>query len=170
MKRLLWNVLSVALLATLGGRSLAQAGASPQSSPPSGTAQQSTGQKAAPKTGASKTRTAANSAMTNRDVIRLVKAKISDDIIEAKIKQSKTKFDTSVEGLVALKEAGVSDGLISVMVNAGNGSSQPAPRGASASPTAAKPGSLPASNASKEVVATDASRALPRVPRNLSLS
>ena len=121
MKRLLWNALSVVLLATLGGGSLAQAGAAPQSSPPSGTAQQSAGQKAAPKTGASKTRAAANSAMTNRDVIRLVKAKIPDDIIEAKIKQSKTKFDTSVEGLVALKEAGVSDGLISVIVNASNG-------------------------------------------------
>ena len=97
--------------------------------------------------------------MTNRDVIRLVKAKIADDIIVAKIKQSKTKFDTSVEGLVALKEAGVSDGLISVIVNASEASSQPAAGGASASPTAAKPGLLPASNGSKEVVATDESRA-----------
>ena len=159
MKRLLWNALSVALLATLGGRSLAQAGALPQSSPPSETAQQSAGQKPAPKTGASKARAAANSAMTNRDVIRLVKAKIADDIIEAKIKRSKTKFDTSVEGLVALKQAGVSDGLISVIVNASEASSQPAPRGASASATGVKPGSLPAANASKEVVPTNASRA-----------
>jgi hypothetical protein len=122
----------------------------------------------APKTGARKTGAAANSAMTNRDVIRLVKAKIADDIIVAKIKQSKTKFDTSVEGLVALKEAGVSDGLISVIVNASDASSQPAPGGASASPTAAKPGLLPASNGSKEVVALT-SPELPR-PRNLSLS
>jgi hypothetical protein len=159
VKRLLWNALSVALLATLGGRSLAQAGALPQSSPPSETAQQSAGQKPAPKTGASKARAAANSAMTNRDVIRLVKAKIADDIIEAKIKRSKTKFDTSVEGLVALKQAGVSDGLISVIVNASEASSQPAPRGASASATGVKPGSLPAANASKEVVPTNASRA-----------
>ncbi len=158
MKRLLWSVSFVALLATLGGRSLVQAGAS-QSSSPSGTTQQSTGQKAAPKTGTRKTRTAASSAMTNRDVIRLVKAKISDDIIAAKIQQSKTKFDTSVDGLVALKAAGVSDALISVMVNAGNGSSQPASTGASALPPGHKPGSLPASNASKGVVPTNASRA-----------
>jgi hypothetical protein len=61
--------------------------------------------------------------MTNRDVIRLVRAKISDDIIMAKIRQSKTRFDTSTEGLVALKEAGVSDDLINVMVNAGNNNS-----------------------------------------------
>jgi hypothetical protein len=159
VKRLLWNALCVALLGTLGGRSLAQTGASPQSSPPSNTAQKPAGQKPAPKTGASKTGAATNAAMTNRDVIRLVKAKIADDIIEAKIKRSKTKFDTSVEGLVALKQAGVSDGLISVIVNASEASSQPAAGGASASPTAAKPGSLPASNASKEVVPTNASRA-----------
>jgi len=131
--------------------------------------------------------------MTNRDVIRLVKAKIPDDVIEAKIKQSKTHFDTSVQGLVALKDAGVSDHLISVMVNAGAGSSQPAARststsssrgtasgsssggttsasssrgtsasrtsrGSSSSGTAAKPGSLPASNAAQEVVARNAGK------------
>lgn len=174
MKRLLWNSLCVALLAALGGISLAQAGAAPQSAPSSGTAQQSIVQKTASKTGTSKTGTAAHPAMTNRDVIRLVKAKISDDIIMAKIRQSKTRFDTSTEGLVALKEAGVSDDLINAMVNAGNSnsSSQPAPTGASASPRtaqaastgasasprAAKRGSLPASNASKEVVPTNASR------------
>jgi len=168
VKRLLWNSLCVALLAALGAVSLAQAGAAPQSVPSSGTAQQSTVQKTASKTGTSKTGTAAHPAMTNRDVIRLVKAKISDDIIMAKIRQSKTRFDTSTEGLVALKEAGVSDELINVMVNAGNSnsSSQSAPSGASASPRAASAspraamrGSLPASNASGEVVPTNASRA-----------
>jgi hypothetical protein len=170
--------LSVAVLATFGVGSFARAGASPQSSTPSNAAQQPAAQKTA-----LKPKTTASSAMTNRDVIRLVKANIPDDVIEAKIKQSKTHFDTSVEGLVALKEAGVSDRLISVMVNASAGSSQPAaggtsgapasrgtsassaPRGASASPrsrgtsastTAAKPGSLPASNAPKEVVARNA--------------
>jgi hypothetical protein len=39
--------------------------------------------------------------MTNQDVIKLVKAKISEDLIIAKIRQSKTKFDVSVDGLVA---------------------------------------------------------------------
>ena len=55
--------------------------------------------------------------MTNQDVVKLVKAKVSEDLIIAKIRQSKTKFDTSVDGLVALKEAGVSDNLIAVMMN-----------------------------------------------------
>jgi hypothetical protein len=49
-------------------------------------------QPAAPKSPPSKTAPAA-AAMTNQDVIRLVKAKIAEDLIVAKIKQSKTKFD-----------------------------------------------------------------------------
>jgi hypothetical protein len=97
--------------------------------------------------------------MTNQDVIRLVKAKIADDIIVVKIKQSKTKFDTSVQGLVALKEAGVSDALISVIVSPSDAPSQPAPAAASALPTAPKPGSLPTANTTKEVAATNASTA-----------
>jgi hypothetical protein len=56
-------------------------------------------------------------AMTNRDVIRLVTAKISDDVIIAKIRQSKTRFDMSTDGLVALKQAGVSDAVIAIMLN-----------------------------------------------------
>ena len=59
---------------------------------------------------------APDGAMTNRDVIALVKARLSDDVIISKIKQSKTQFDTSTQGLVTLKYAGVSDRIISVMV------------------------------------------------------
>ena len=55
--------------------------------------------------------------MTNRDVIRLLQAKLSDDIIITKIKQSKTKFDTSVDGLVSLRTAGASDRLIAFMMD-----------------------------------------------------
>ena len=55
--------------------------------------------------------------MTNQEVIRLVQAKISEDIVITKIQQSKTKFDTSVEGLVTLQKAGVSERIIKVMMN-----------------------------------------------------
>jgi hypothetical protein len=75
--------------------------------------QQAAPQKATPKADNS----TAQSAMTNQDVVRLVKANLSAAIIIAKIKQSETKFDTSVDGLVALKEAGVSDGVIAIMLN-----------------------------------------------------
>jgi hypothetical protein len=157
VKRLLWNLLSVALLGTMGRISFDQAAASQQSPPPSKTSQQTTLPKAAPKTGASKTGSAAGAGMTNQDVIRLVRAKIADDIIVAKIKQSKTKFDISVQGLVALKEAGVSDNLISAIVSVSDASVAPAVVGASVPSAAAKPGSLPAANGSKEVAATNAS-------------
>src|SRR4051794_10275760 len=59
----------------------------------------------------------AAAALTNRDVIRLVQAKMSDDLVISKIRTSKTNFDTSVDGLLALKQAGVSDRLLSVIMN-----------------------------------------------------
>ena len=55
--------------------------------------------------------------MTNQDVIKLTQAKISEDIIIAKIQQSKTRFDTSVEALVTLQKAGVSERVIQAMMN-----------------------------------------------------
>jgi hypothetical protein len=97
--------------------------------------------------------------MTNQDVIRLVKAKVSDELIISKIKQSKTKFDTSVDALVALKQAGVSDNLIAVMMNPAQTSppaaAPPPSRPAAAAPPApaAKP-NTPASNTSKPAAAT----------------
>ena len=149
--------------------------AATQQSAPSSTAQSA----GAPKPAATKPAAKpAPAAMTNRDVIALVKAKISDDIIITKIRQSKTRFDTSTDGLVALKQAGVSDQLIAVMVTAGSsgdaaGSTAAAPA-AETSATAAdstakakdrrvlKPGETPA-NAKGEAAATNAG-ATPRTP------
>ncbi len=74
------------------------------------TAQPAPAKKAAPKS-------TAPAAMTNRDVIKLLQAKLSEDIIIAKIKQSKTHFDTSVDGLVALRTAGATDRLITFMMD-----------------------------------------------------
>jgi len=111
--------------------------------------------------------------LTNQDVIRLVKAKVSDDLIISKIKQSKTKFDTSVDALVALKQAGVSDNLIAVMMNPPAASppaastpaastpaastpppARPAAAGAVASPAPATTPGVAASNESKPAAAT----------------
>ena len=55
--------------------------------------------------------------MTNQDVIKLTQAKLSDDLIIAKIQQSKTRFDTSVEALVTLQKVGVSERVIQAMMN-----------------------------------------------------
>ncbi|MCU0239080.1 MAG: hypothetical protein MUC29_06530, partial [Pyrinomonadaceae bacterium] len=59
-----------------------------------------------------------DSTMKNAEVVELVKSGLSEGIIIAKIKGSKTEFDTSSTALVKLKELGVSDNLILAMIEA----------------------------------------------------
>ena len=129
------------------------------------------GQATAPKAGATKP-----AVMTNRSVIRLVQAKISDDIIIAKIKKSKTNFDTSDDALVALKHAGVSDRVISAMMSAGEepveeiGGAQSS-KSSSGKGAAERPGPKgPASNASKEAAATGAKGAKATAPKPVEIT
>jgi len=59
-----------------------------------------------------------NQRMTNKDVIQLVGLGLGDDIVIEKIQTAgATDFDTSVDGLKALKAAKVSDAVIRVMLN-----------------------------------------------------
>jgi hypothetical protein len=53
--------------------------------------------------------------LTNDSVIMLAKAGFDELFIVERIHTSRTHFDTSVEGLIALKQAGVSEDLIRVM-------------------------------------------------------
>lgn len=55
--------------------------------------------------------------LTNNTVIKMVKAKLSEDTIINKIKGSKADFDLSTDGLIKLKEAGASDNIINAMQN-----------------------------------------------------
>ncbi len=57
-------------------------------------------------------------AVTNRDVLAMVKAGLSSEVIVAKIKSSTCEFDTSSTELADLKKAGVPDAVILVMVQA----------------------------------------------------
>lgn len=59
-----------------------------------------------------------NTILTNNDVVDMVKAGLSEDVILAKIKNSKCEFNTSSEYLIKLKENGVSDKLITAMIEA----------------------------------------------------
>jgi hypothetical protein len=56
---------------------------------------------------------------TNKDVIDMVSMGLGDDVVIDKIRTSgdEAKFDTSLEGLKALKDAKVSDAIIRVMIN-----------------------------------------------------
>lgn len=58
------------------------------------------------------------STLGNADVVKLVKAGLSAETIEAKISTSQTSFDTSTDALVALAEAGVPDRVIRAMLSA----------------------------------------------------
>src|SRR5713226_4323126 len=53
--------------------------------------------------------------LTNESVVILAKAGFDELFIVERIKTSRTRFDMSVQGLVWLKEAGVTEDLIGVM-------------------------------------------------------
>jgi len=139
------------------------------------TSQTSAPKATAPKAAAPKP--AAPAAITNQDIIKLVKAGISDDVIISKIRSSRTHFDTSVAGMIALKNAGVSDQVISVMVNprgeatassAGptrTGSSAPLPS-ATPEPVKLKPGFTPSNTAraAAPTVTNEADESFRRAP------
>jgi hypothetical protein len=57
-------------------------------------------------------------AIGNADVLDLLKAGLSPALVVAKIKQSKTSFDTSPAALKSLKEAKVPDTVILAMIEA----------------------------------------------------
>lgn len=54
--------------------------------------------------------------LTNEDVLKLVESKIAPEVVLEKIKSSACDFDTSPEALRALKDAGVPDSMLLVMV------------------------------------------------------
>jgi hypothetical protein len=57
----------------------------------------------------------AHQPLTNDSVVTLAKAGFDELFILQLIRHSRTNFDTSVEGLVAMKKAGVSEELIRLM-------------------------------------------------------
>ncbi len=64
--------------------------------------------------------------LTNSDVVKMARVKLADGIIISKIKTSACDFDTSVDALVRLKEAGVSDSVIQAMNDAQAAAQAPA--------------------------------------------
>lgn len=59
---------------------------------------------------------AAQQALNNDAVIKLVKAGLSDDLIVSTINAQPGTFDTSADGIIAMKGAGVSDRVVSAVV------------------------------------------------------
>ncbi len=59
--------------------------------------------------------------MTNDEVISLSKAGLSPSIIVNKIRASKSNFDLSTDSLIKLKQSGVSDDIVTAMLEAKSG-------------------------------------------------
>ncbi len=64
--------------------------------------------------------------LTNEDVVKMVRAGLAEDTVLAKIQGARSAFDTSVDGLIALKQAGVSDRVVRAMVAGGAPAAAPA--------------------------------------------
>ena len=59
---------------------------------------------------------AAQQTMNNDSIIKMVKAGLSDDLIVTTINASPGTYDTSADGIIALKGAGVSDKIVAAIV------------------------------------------------------
>jgi hypothetical protein len=85
---------------------------------------------------------AAQQAMNNDSVVKLVKAGLSDDLVVSTINASPGTYNTSADSLIALKTAGASDKVISAVVLKSSSSSpaQPTVSATSAPDGQANPG------------------------------
>lgn len=88
---------------------------------------------------------AAAAPMTNDDVIKLLKAGLSEETVLQAIQGAEPRFDTSPDGLVRLKQGGVSDKVIQQVMAKQSGAPAPAlaPLPAQAPPVAAAPPPTP---------------------------
>lgn len=86
---------------------------------------------------------AAQQALDNNAIIKLVKAGLSDDLILTTINASAGTYDTSANGLIALKKGGVSDKVVSAIILKASGSA-PAAGGAPAASSGTTIGGAPA--------------------------
>ncbi len=82
----------------------------------------------------------AQQALNNDSVIKLVKAGLSDDLIVSTINGSPGTYDTSADGIIALKTAGASDKVLAAIVQKGTA---PAPVAAAPAPAPSTASGLP---------------------------
>lgn len=85
----------------------------------------------------------AQEALTNESVIKMVKAGLSEAIITATVEQQPGNYSTKVEDLIALKQAGVSDKVVELMVRKASGTESVLP--VSPETTATENGAAPPS-------------------------
>ncbi len=86
----------------------------------------------------------AQQALTNDSIIKLAKAGLAEDLIIATINASPAAYDTSANGLIALKTAEVSDKVVAAIISRNAGEAPPTAAAAAAPATASTPASAPA--------------------------
>jgi hypothetical protein len=69
----------------------------------------------------------AQDSLNNDAVIKMVKAGLSDDLVVSAIYSKPGTYKTSVDDMIALKSAGVSDKVVAAIVNKSSGGTAPAP-------------------------------------------
>jgi hypothetical protein len=75
--------------------------------------------------------------MTNQDVINMLRAKLPENTILMAVRAAKPEFDTSADGLIKLKTAGVSQGVIEAIIAVQSGGGSGTSVSGSAGPAAA---------------------------------
>ncbi len=80
--------------------------------------------------------------LNNDSIIQLLKIGFDDDTIMAKVLKTKHNFDTSTQGLVALKQAGASNRLIQFLMDPANSAPKTVPQGEPEPPKTGVLGSL----------------------------
>lgn len=88
--------------------------------------------------------------LTVDDVIRLVRAGLSDDLIIATVRKDGKALNLSTDDLIRLKRASVSDAVIRVMINPGS-APPPSSPGSASSPNAAESNSAVAKSPVAEI-------------------
>jgi hypothetical protein len=89
----------------------------------------------------------AQQVMDNDSVIKLVKAGLSDDLIITTINASPGKYDTSADGLIALKGGGASDKVVSAIIAKASSPASAPSAGTPALPGSEAPDSAPPAKA-----------------------
>jgi hypothetical protein len=94
--------------------------------------------------------------LDNDTVIKMVKAGLSDDIVVATINSSPGTYDTTADGLIALKQAGVSDKVIGAIVNKGAApAAPPTPPATTPPPGDPEPAPAPSTSTAPAAPAAD---------------
>ena len=86
-----------------------------------------------------------NALLTNAEIVKMVKAGLQDSTILSMIAASDSDFDVSVDGLLALKEAGVSARVMDAMLAAKSKKRTPAPSPTAVSSVSPSPNAMPQS-------------------------